>query len=167
MRGGLAIYGLIGGVNGSACMSVLRLAARRWGFIEQMPPQAMVDWSRSRLGGGRWFGRAHYHLADELVHLAVSATAGAAFGALMGSRRRSSLPAGALFGAGVWAVAFGAVAPALGLARPPWRARSTENAVNIGAHVLYGIVTALMTRDLAGQPRWASSDRQRRRMRVG
>ena len=163
----MALYGLIGGLNGAACMSVLRLAARRIGLIDRMAPQAVVEWSRARTRSRRPVARISHHLADQIVHLGVGSLGGAVYGAVTARRPRSTAAAGAAFGAAVWAVAFVALAPVLGIARPPWRARRTENAVNVAAHLVYGVVTALMMNDLARQRRWASSDVQRRVMRVG
>jgi hypothetical protein len=71
-----------------------------------------------------------------------------------------------LFGMTVWAVAFGAVAPALGITRPVWRKRLGENVVNATAHALFGIATALTTEQLSAQLRRTTST-WHYRMRVG
>ncbi len=42
--------------------------------------------------------------------------------------------------------------PALGAKRPPWRKSLTENAVDLAAHSLYGVVTALVAGEMQRQP---------------
>jgi uncharacterized membrane protein YagU involved in acid resistance len=131
-------------------MSVLRMAARRWGVIDATPPQATKAWLTSRTGLEP--DRAEtQHLLDSLVHLGVGATGGAVYGALVDPPRRPSLTSGALFGVGLWALAFGVVAPALGITRSPLRATWKETAVNVTAHLVYGASLAIVTGELGRQ----------------
>jgi len=43
--------------------------------------------------------------------------------------------------------------PALKIARPPWRARPREEAINLAAHLMYGAVTAYLLEEFERQRR--------------
>jgi hypothetical protein len=161
------VHGAIAGMTGADCMTALRLAARRAGLIDRMPPQAMREWAWWRAGVRSGDTTPARHLADHVLHLGVSVVGGTLWGVLA-ARRGGTLPGATLFGLGVWAVAFGAIAPLAGITRPPWRAGPAENAVNLLAHALYGAVLGLVTHELGRQPRpAATSDRERYAVRVG
>ena len=158
--------GMLGAAAATGCMSVLRMGARRAGLIDMTPPQATKD----RLA--HWMGvaprtAAEQHLVDATVHAAVGLAGGVAYRALVGDRGRARLAVGALFGLGVFALAFGLLAPRLGIARPPWRATAAENAVNVAAHLLYGTAMALVAGELAEQARGPGAVVRRWRGRVG
>lgn len=144
------LRGVLGGAAGSACMTVLRMAARRARLIDTTPPQATRRWLAQRLGrepdtpGTR-------HVIDALIHVGVGVVGGAVYGALIADRRQPGLVAGALFGLGVWVAAFGVAAPRLGITRSPREVSGVENAVNAAAHLIYGAATALVAGELAEQ----------------
>jgi hypothetical protein len=165
-RGTTIADGLIGGAAGAGCMSVLRMAARRWGVIDVTPPQATKARLTELIGMAPDSNGVH-HLLDSLVHLGVGLTGGAVYGAFVPPARRPSLLGGALFGAGVWATAFGLLAPALGITRSPRRASTKENAVNVAAHLLYGIAIALVIGELGLQASGHGADPRSLRARVG
>jgi hypothetical protein len=73
---------------------------------------------------------------------------------------------GPLFG-GVWAGAFGVVAPALGIIRSPRSGTWPETAVNVAAHLVYGTATAVVTLELARQAHAADASPRAMRARVG
>jgi uncharacterized membrane protein YagU involved in acid resistance len=160
------VRGLLGAAAGTACMSVLRMGARRAGLIDLTPPQA----TKNRLAA--WTGRkpatvAGHHLSDAAVHLAVGLGGGAVYGAAVAARSRPGLLGGLLFGAGLWVVAFGVVIPWLGISRSPRRSTATENLVNLAAHLLYGLSTALVAGELAEQAHGPGGAARRWRGRVG
>ena len=160
------VYGALAGVNGGACMTVLRMAAHRLGVVDRMPPQVLEEWLLSRTRAGRQMNDSAHHLLDQVLHLAISGGLGLLYSALPSRRRHPSI-GGALFGLGVWVVAFAAVLPRLGATRHPRNARAAESGVNIAAHALYGIVTDLLAAELARQRRGIVSDVTRRRLRTG
>ena len=160
------VDGLIGGAAGAGCMSVLRMAARRFHLIDMTPPQATKS-RLTRLAGVNPDSGGAHHLLDSLIHLGVGGAGGAVFGSLMRPGRRPSATAGALFGAAVWAVAFGVLAPALGITRSPLRASAGENAVNLAAHLLYGVGTAVVAGELNLQAAGRGADGRAVRARVG
>jgi hypothetical protein len=159
------VRGVLGAAAGTACMSVLRMAARRAGLIDLTPPQA----TKSHLA--RWTRQpatpAGHHLMDAGIHLAVGLGGGAVYGAFLGDRRRPRLLGGLLFGVGLWAIAFGVLAPWLGIGRSPRKATGAENAVNLTAHLIYGTATALVAGELAEQAHGLGAAARRWRARIG
>lgn len=165
-RARAVLRGAIGGAAGAACMTVLRMGARRAGLIDVTTPQA----TRQRMAA--WLGRdadrpESRQLLDSLLHAGVGVTGGALHGALVGDDRRPGLLGGALFGLGVWAVGLGIVASQLGIARSPRRATRAETLVNVAAHVLYGTATALVAGELADQTHGHGAALRRWRGRTG
>jgi uncharacterized membrane protein YagU involved in acid resistance len=162
------VHGLLAGAIGAACMTPLRLGARRLGLVEKTTPQAMEESLAARLGLGLTATASAHHAADHLLHIGFGAGAAGAYASLSGRRREGSLGRGLMFGAATWAVGAGVVVPLLRAARPPWRARLSENAVNIAAHLLYGLTTALVLEELSHQSNHRpTSDLHRWRHRVG
>jgi hypothetical protein len=157
---------VLAGVNGGACMTVLRMAAHRLGVVDRMPPQVLEEWLLTQIGAGRRLNDAAHHVLDQVLHLAISGGLGLVYSALPSRGSRSSMT-GVLFGLGVWAVGFAAVLPRLGATRHARNARASENGVNIAAHALYGIVTSFLAAELARQDRGTTSHIARRRLRTG
>jgi hypothetical protein len=167
MRPGLAIAdAIVGAASGAGCMTVLRMAAHRAGWIDRMPPQATREWLTERTGLEPAHPGSH-HLLDAVVHWAVAVGAGAVYGAFVREPTRARVAGGALFGLGVWAVAFGALLPALGITRSPRQGTARETAVNVASHLAYGAATALVTRELGRQARVPEGPLRRLRARVG
>jgi hypothetical protein len=131
-----------------------------------MPPQVLEEWLLTRTRAGRRLNDATHHLLDHMLHLAISGGFGLVYSALP-SRRSTPGITGTLFGLGIWAVAFAALLPWLGATRHARNARAAENGVNIAAHALYGMVTGLLTAELASQRRGITLDVRRRRLRTG
>ena len=77
-------------------------------------------------------------------HLALSALAGAGYGAASG-RDASPAAAGLAFGAAFWALAYGVVGPALGVTPKPWRDSPSSLAQHGILHAVFGVATALAT----------------------
>ena len=146
-----AVYGVIAGVNAAASMSVLRIAARRVGLLDVMPPQVL----RESLSGRRG-APVTRHFADHAIHLAVGGAGGAFYGVLFG--RRAGIGSGFLWGALFWAASLAMFVPILGRRRARDQARLPQSAVNLVAHLVYGGVVALMTGDMERQ----NAERRRR-----
>jgi hypothetical protein len=151
------VYGAIGGINGAACMTVLRLAARRAGWIEKMPPQAVQDRSAWSLGIRAPGGSVGRHVGDHALHFGIGALGGASYSALTGLTKPSPIASGVLFGFVFWALGFFVVMPWLGVSRSPRQSRPVENAVNLTAHLVFGAATGLVVDELARQPRHATA----------
>ena len=158
--------GLIGGAAGAGCMSTLRMAARRLGWIDATPPQAVRDWLGEHVGA-KPEGPGSRQLVDAFVHLAISLGGGMAYGALTARTPRTILVSGPVFGLSLWALAFGVLLPQLGVTRSPRQARWSETAINAGAHIVYGVATALVSGQLRGQTHGADAGIRALRARVG
>lgn len=145
------VYGALGGVVGAACMTALRLAARRRGAIEKTVSQAAEEWLTARASVPVPREPALHHALDQLMHFGYGATMGAGYGLLAG-RRPDGSGRGALFGAATWLLGSWLLMPSLGAKRPPWRKSLVENATDLAAHTLYGVVTALVSGEMHRQP---------------
>jgi hypothetical protein len=140
--------GGVAGVFGTLAMSALMLAAGRTGRMGTQPPRRVVDAAAERLPVEASRGPVR-DVAAAALHLAVGATAGMvelgmlrAAGRAFGTRVPGSA-LGAGLGLALWAIAYGAVAPALHILPPPSDDRSARPAVMVAAHLVYGITTAL------------------------
>jgi hypothetical protein len=163
-----AVCGAIGGVVGASCMTVIRTTAQRMGLIEKTVPQVMEEWASERLDAEPPGGATGHHVADQLLHFGYGMVWGALYGAVAGTRRSTPLWVGGVFGIAQWAIGFFGFIPALQVHRPAHEATTAENLVNIGAHFVYGVTTALLTEELSRQTeRGPQSDLLRHAARVG
>lgn len=138
------VHGALAGALGAATMTVLRMVAHRAGWIQAMVPQAVEVWAKDRTPLP-WPRRAEsHHVADQLLHLGYGGFAGAAY-ALARMPEQRARPGLALeLGSVLWIIGSFVLFPALKIARPPWRAKPREEALNLGAHLLYGAVTVYL-----------------------
>jgi hypothetical protein len=61
-----------------------------------------------------------------------------------------------------------AMIPSLRVARPVWQSSAGENAVNVTAHVIFGVAVQLLTEELTRQrDHRETSDAERHAARVG
>ena len=156
-----AVYGAIAGVNGAACMSVLRVVARRLHLIETMPPQVLRESVSGRSGRDALLTPQAF---DHALHLTVGLVGGGLYAVLVG--RRVSAISGLAWGAAFWAASLAMLAPSLGIRRARHQARPPQGAVNLGVHLLRGCILALMVRDMGqqdAQRQWRG-DRQAERV---
>jgi hypothetical protein len=139
------VLGTLAGITGASSMALVRFAARRLGLIDRRIPEQVAHQVARRAGAravGDGSARATIRdvTLERALHLAYGATLGAALAAV---RPRASFGNGALFGFVTWLLGSGVVLPAMKLARPLWRARGAELAVDLSSHLAYGLVTAL------------------------
>jgi hypothetical protein len=151
------VYGSLAGAVGAACMTPLRVGARRAGLIDKTVPQVMEETLAHRLGVGTWTAPEQHHVADHLLHLLYGTVQGVIYRLATGQALRSRRPGGivrrgTLFGALSWAIGGAVITPLLDASRPIWRSRTRENLINLGAHLVFGVVTALLADELARQP---------------
>jgi hypothetical protein len=162
------VYGALAGSLGAACMTVIRMAARRRGIIEKTVPQAAEEWLAHRIGLG---GNAHpvlHHLTDQALHLGYGATLGVAYAMATRGRSRNLVARGVVYGVATWLGGSWLLLPLLRAKQAAWRKHASENAVDLLAHLAFGAATALLAEELAAQPdRGPSSDQARRLTRVG
>jgi hypothetical protein len=163
-----AMYGALAGSLGAACMTVIRMAARRRGIIEKTVPQAAEEWVADRTGLGRHAHPIVHHLADQGMHLAYGAALGIGYALTMRRRRSSVVARGAGYAVATWLGGSWLLLPLMNAKRAPWRKRASENAVDLVAHLVYGVATALVAEEMQAQPgRGPSSDQHRHAVRVG
>jgi hypothetical protein len=163
-----ALRGVIAGAIGAACMTVIRMAARRRGIIEKTVPQAVEEWAAARLpGSGRAPSVAH-HLIDQLMHVGYGALLGGLYGLSVRRRTPTALLRGAGYGTAVWIAGSWIALPLLGAKGASWRKPRSENLVDLLAHLAFGTATAVVSEELAVQSdRGPTSDAHRRSARVG
>ena len=139
----ILVHGALAGALGAACMTALRMAAHRAGWLDVMVPQAVEAWARQKSGLGRARDTATHHVTDQLLHLGYGAFAGAVYAGVAGRHPASSTRALG-FGGALWAFGSAVLFPALRIARPLWRASPREELVNFAAHGLYGAVAVYL-----------------------
>jgi hypothetical protein len=149
------VTGALAGAVAAHPMTVLRMAARRAGWIDQGVPQAV---EATLLDGVAPDAPLAHHALEQALHMGMGAALGALDSALWRATSMPTAARGALIGGGSFLFTTLALLPALGAGRPLWRSDAREIAVNLAAHLLFGLSTALVTEELAGQP-----DRGRRR----
>jgi len=140
-RGALAVVldGVIGGMMGTATMSLLMLAARRAGLASELPPERITAAALDALDV-KQRPRLLQDALAALVHFSFGGVAGAIF-ALATRRPRLPVPPGVqgvLYGALIWAVSYSGWVPALGLLPPPSRDEPRRPPLMVVAHGLYG-----------------------------
>jgi len=142
--------GAIGGVVAGMIVSGVMAVGRDAGVLHRTLADQASDWLDRRFGAREWAGEDGTQVLEQGVHFAASA----AFGAVYGATRplTQSVPpvaAGALFGAGLYAVAIAGVAPRIGLTPDHDDEAETVALQRLGLHVLFGVITALVADALA------------------
>lgn len=136
--------GAVAGLIGGAVMSLAMWLGRRAGLLEKTLAEDTEDWldrhfhTRAAIGDR---GTTALELGN---HLAGSAGFGLGYEALRPALGGTPpVLAGALYGAGLYALAIGGVAPLLGITQGEQNAPAPVVAQRLGMHILYGVVTAL------------------------
>ena len=138
--------GLLGGVAAGMVVSGVMTFGRDLGLLQHSLADAAEDWLDDRFDTRAKVGEEGTQALETLNHLLVSGLFGAAFGLLRPvTKAVPPLAAGALFGAGLYAIAIGKVAPTIGLTRGENREPDAVQAQRLGIHVLFGVITALAT----------------------
>lgn len=158
----------LAGSLAAACMTVVRMAARRRGVIEKTVPQAAEEWLSHRSGLGRNAHPLLHHLADQALHIGYGATLGAGYALATRARPRHAVARGLAYGVATWLAGSWLLLPRLRAKQAAWRRRPSENAVDLLAHLIFGAATAIVADELSAQSnRGPSSDPVRRVTRVG
>jgi len=147
------LHGALGGVIGAACMTAVRMLAHRAKLIDQMVPQAVEAWAKHHVSlslPALPSQRALHHIGDQMLHIGYGSSLGAVYGLTLGKGSVTSKKVLG-FGVGVWGFGSFLLLPALKVMRPEWRAKPIEVAVNLGAHLIYSGVVALLTEEFEKQ----------------
>jgi hypothetical protein len=162
------VYGAMSGSLAAACMTVIRMAARRRGVIEKTVPQAAEEWLSHRSGLGRNAHPALHHLADQALHLGYGGALGIAYAVATRHRSQHAIARGLTYGVATWFAGSWLLLPLLRAKQAPWHKRPSETAVDLLAHLVFGAATAMVTDELSRQSnRGPSSDARRWTTRVG
>jgi hypothetical protein len=143
------LTGAVAGAVAAHPMTVLRMAARRAGWIERPVPQAVEE---SLVGGVAPDAPLAHHALDQVLHMGMGAALGALDGALWQATSLPTAARGVLIGGGSFLFATLVLLPEFAGGRSLGRSDAREIAVNLAAHLLFGMSTALVTEELAGQP---------------
>ena len=138
------IAGAMSGLAGAVVMSATMALGRRAGWLHPTLAEDSERWLDRTVGMTRRIGAAGTTAVEQGNHL----TAGAGFGALLAALPPGlgGLPpalAGALYGAGLYAVNIAGVAPLLGITEGEQNAPPAQAAERLGLHLLFGVVTAV------------------------
>jgi putative membrane protein len=147
-----ALIGLVAGLLAAFAMSlahrgVERILLKPAAPAAQQPEDAIVKVASAILRlVGRTLTEDEKPLAGTVVHYAFGASVGAVYGALAELAPRVTAGLGLPFGLAVWLGAHVVTVPALGLAEPPTRQPLGKEGVELGLHLVYGMVTELARR---------------------
>jgi hypothetical protein len=162
------IYGALSGSLAAACMTVIRMAARRRGVIEKTVPQVAEEWLSERSGLGRNAHPMLHHLSDQVLHLGYGAALGVGYALAARARSRHGIGGGLAYGLATWFGGSWLLLPLLRAKQAAWRKAPSENGVDLLAHLVFGAATAIVAGELSVQSdRGPSSERSRRATRVG
>jgi hypothetical protein len=161
-------YGALSGSLAAACMTVIRMTARRHGVIEKTVPQAAEEWLSHHSGLGRNAHPFFHHLADQALHLGYGAALGVGYAIANRARSRHAIARGLAYGVATWFAGSALLLPWAGVKQAIWRKRWSENGVDLLAHLVFGAATAIVADELSTQPnRGPSSTPRRWTTRVG
>jgi hypothetical protein len=154
-----AAAGAAGGIAGTVAMSMVMLPAGWLGLMGEQPPRRVVDAAARRTPPPTTPHDDDRDVAASLLHLAIGAGAGAAFGLArrgmargLGFLPRPAL-GGVVFGLGLWALNYLALAPSLDILPPPDEDRPGRPPVMVLAHLVFGATCGIVVDRLATGPR--------------
>ena len=147
-----AAGGAVAGLAGTIGMSLLMLPAQRLGLLGTQPPRRLSDRLIETVGLGSHVDEPKRQAGTTLTHLGTGALAGAVLGGFRGAGASPQLTplVGTAFGAAFWAVAYVLVAPAIELLPRPDHDRPGRPPVMFAAHVIYGVITAMLIEGFQG-----------------
>lgn len=138
------VAGAIGGLAGGLVMTAVMTAGKQTGMIEQPLPLKFEREFEERAGIQERPGPTQAMVLSQAEHLVFSAALGAGYGALQSALDVPAIPAGPLYGLGVYAVVLGGIGPALDVTAGPWNEKPTTAGRRMMMHAVYGTVTALV-----------------------
>ena len=123
-----------------------------------LPPRIVTERAAQEAGLAHRMDEPEKKVATTAAHFGF----GAVYGAVAPALPFDPVLTGVAWGLGVWAGSYLGWLPAAGLHPPAHRESTGRNAMNVGAHVVWGAVLGLLTDQLAGTRR-AGDPRQGRR----
>jgi len=113
------------------------------GMIAEPLPLKFERDQEERLGVADQTGPRQEQAVALGKHLLFNAALGAGYGALHGTLRLRPLPAGPLYGLGIYALTLGVAGPSFGVTPGPWNQKPLTVGRQLMMHAVYGAVTAL------------------------
>ena len=101
-----------------------------------------------RLFGLELADREKKEIAGAVVHYAFGVATGGVYGAIAELKPATTTGAGLPFGAAVWLIADEIIVPALGLSKPPTKYPLSTHASSIASHLVYGLTTEIVRREV-------------------
>jgi hypothetical protein len=164
---GAVVRGKLAGLAGTVAMDLYwyawyRRGGGERGFLEWDFAGGLRDWEQApapaqvgKLLYEGFFQRAlpadYAALTTNIMHWGYGTAWGAVYGLVAGSVGVPRAPAGLAFGSLVWASDY-VILPLAKLYQRPWEYDATTLARDLGAHLVYGLTTAAVFRELATRP---------------
>ena len=101
-----------------------------------------------RLFGLELAKREKREIAGAVVHYAFGVGTGGLYGAIAELKPATTTGAGLPFGAAVWLITDEITVPALGLSKPPTKYPLSTHAYSIASHLVYGLTTEIVRREV-------------------
>jgi putative membrane protein len=139
------VAGLIAGVVATAAKSLVEKMYPPRVHGEPEPPDVLAE----RIAGHSLDG-ATKAAANESIHWAFGAAAGAAYGALAEFYPAVTAKDGASFGITLMTLTHESALPAMGLSAPPEEQTKREHASEAASHMVYGLVAERVRRIVRG-----------------
>ena len=145
--------GAAGGVAAGLALTTFMTIATRAGIIKTSLPVKVERWTEEQAGVQDGLTGIQEEVTAQAAHLALSAGLGALYGAVASAARLPALPSGPIFGAGLYALHLGVLGPAAGITKGPSSEKPTTAGRRLMMHMIFGTVTALVSRRLASSQR--------------
>ncbi len=139
-----ATAGAIGGLVAGAVVAGLQWIGKDAGLLKDNLSETTQDWLEDAFGARERLGDDGLMLLEEAGHYGMSMGLGTVYGAVRPYLPIPGVLSGALFGAGVYAVAVAGVLPELGVTEGERRAPAGVATERFAVHVLYGAVIGLV-----------------------
>lgn len=142
------VAGAIGGVVGALVMTMIRSAGEEMGLIAEPLPHKVERRLAVRAGVGHYLSATQERVLAQGMHLGFGAAYGAAYGSL---HHTIDLPAtvdGPLYGTLLYGLNLGAIAPMLPITPGRWQETPTTIARRLLLHLVYGLVTGVVTEQI-------------------
>ncbi len=147
------VAGTLGGLAAGVLLTGAMVGSQAAGLDKADDMVRIGRRTGERLGIGRRRLDERPSVQEEAVvqgaHLVLSAVLGALYGAAYRRVGLSTVPSGLLLGLGFYPIAWGVAGPLLGITEKPWEAPPRYLVQRGLFHSLFGIATALVTKQLA------------------
>lgn len=135
--------GAFGGLAATAAMTGFMYAGKAAGLLHKPPPKTITARAGRKLHLP--VGKSPEPIFDTAWlagHVAYGTASGVAFALLRRLSPVGTIASGLIYGGGLWAISYLGVMPALGLFPVPTETSTSQTAIMIAAHGVYGVVLA-------------------------